>query len=187
MNWLVFALVSWVAFGLEIGLRPLLSPGQGNIAPSFVIPVLVYVALWSPARTALWAGLILGLAADLTSAIDLNPVGAATIVGPHAIAYLLAAQLVVAARGVVIGRSPVTLVTLSVLASLVSGILVVAILTIRGFYDPIVWSPGAQLGFRTLSALYTGLIALALYLILTPLGGAFSFQHAPAARFTRRA
>ncbi len=187
MNWIVFALAAWVAFGLEIGLRPLLSPGQGNIAPSFVIPLLVYVALWSPARTALWAGLVLGLAADLTSAIDLEPVGAATIVGPRAIAYLLAAQLVVAARGVVIGRSPVTLVALSVVASLVAGIVVVAMFTIRGFYDPIVWSPGAQLGFRTLSALYTGVIALAMYLILTPLGGAFSFQHAATTRFARRA
>ncbi|MEZ6244232.1 MAG: hypothetical protein R3B57_14450 [Phycisphaerales bacterium] len=187
MRWIVFALVSWVAFGLEIGLRPLLSPGQGNIAPSFVIPVLVYVALWSPARTALWAGLILGVVTDLTSAVDLNPVGAATVIGPHAIGYLLAAQLVVAARGVVIGRRPVTLVVLSVLAALVAGIVVVALFTIRGFYDPIVWRPGSQLGFRTLSALYTGLTAAAMYLVLTPLAGAFQFQSAPNARFARRA
>lgn len=187
MSWLVFAIVSWLAFGLEIGLRPLLSPGQGNVAPSFVIPVLVYVALWAPARTALWAGLTLGLAADLTSAVDLSPIGAATVVGPHAIGYLLAAQLVIAARAVVIGRRPVTLVVLSILASLVAGIVVVALLTIRGFYDPIVWSPGSQLGFRTLSALYTGLTALAMYLVLTPLAGAFQFQNAPSARFARRA
>ena len=154
MNWIVFALAAWVAFGLEIGLRPLISPGDGSIAPSFVIPLLVYTSLWAPARTALWGALILGLGADLLSNIDLAPSGSATIIGPRAIGYLLAA---------------------------------VSFFTLRSFYDPIVWSPGHQLGVRFFSALYTGVSALAMALVLIPLSSAFQFPHAPGARFARRA
>lgn len=187
MNWIVFALAAWIAFGLEIGLRPLISPGDGAIAPSFVIPLLVYTSLWAPARTALWGALILGLAADLLSTIDLSPSGSATIIGPRAIGYLLAAQLVIASRGVVIGRSPVTLVVLSIAAAFVAGVVAVSFFTLRSFYDPIVWSPGHQLGVRFFSALYTGVSALAMALVLIPLSSAFQFPHAPGARFARRA
>ncbi len=187
MNWIVFALVAWIAFGLEIGLRPLISPGDGSIAPSFVIPILVYISLWAPARTALWGALILGLGADLLSSIDLAPSGSATIIGPRAIGYLLAAQLVIASRGVVIGRSPVTLVVLSIVAAFVAGVVVVAFYTLRSFYDPVVWNPGRQLSVRFFSALYTGLSALGMSLVLIPLGSAFRFPHAPGARFARRA
>ncbi len=186
MNWIVFAVVAWIAFGLEIGLRPLISPGDGSIAPSFVIPLLVYVSLWAPARTALWAALVLGLGADLLSSIDLATSGNATVIGPRAIGYLLGAQLVIASRGVVIGRSPVTLVVLSIAAAFVAGVVVVALFTLRSFYDPVVWSPGRQLGVRFFSALYTGVSALALSLVLIPLGSAFQFPHAPGARFARR-
>lgn len=186
MNWIVFALFAWIAFGLEIGLRPLISPGDGSIAPSFVIPLLVYVSLWAPARTALWAALILGLGADLLSSIDLAPSGNATIIGPRAIGYLLGAQLVIASRGVVIGRSPVTMVVLSIGAAFVAGVVAVALFTLRSFYDPVVWSPGHQLGVRFFSALYTGVSALALSFVLIPLGSAFQFPHAPGARFARR-
>ena len=187
MNWIVFALMAWLAFGFEIGLRPLISPGDGSIAPSLVIPLLVYVALWAPARTALWAALILGLCADLLSSIDLAPTGAAIVIGPRAIGYLVAAQLVIASRGVVIGRSPVTMVVLSVIAAFVAGVVVVSLLTLRSFYDPIVWDPGRQLGVRFFSALYTGVSALAMSLVLIPMGPAFQFPHAPGARFARRA
>ena len=54
MNWIVFLVVSWFAFGLEAGFDALrLAPG--DVAPSFVIPIIVYIALSAPAKHALWA------------------------------------------------------------------------------------------------------------------------------------
>src|SRR5690606_12761983 len=61
VNVLLFAPLAWVALGLEIALPPVLDAGGGGVQPSFLIPLLVFVALHTEPRPALWAGLVLGL------------------------------------------------------------------------------------------------------------------------------
>jgi hypothetical protein len=46
---------------------------------------------------------------------------------------------------------------------------VVALLTIRSAYDPIMWSPKGELLDRLLASLYTGLLALVLSPVLLAL------------------
>lgn len=157
--------VAWLLLGLETGLRPALalgtSGGPGVIAPSFVIPLAVYVAMLAPARAALWACVLLGLALDLTSVVPMASGGPpATLVGPRALGLLALGQFVLAARAIVIRRNPLSLVALSVGGALVAGVVSVALITLRGLYDPIAFRPGSELAAHAGSAVYTGVAAL---------------------------
>lgn len=163
MNWLMFALVAWVAVGLETGLKPALQLGPTPIAPSFLLPLAVTVALFASSSASLWCCLILGLMADLTWTMARTDAGTASLVGPYALGYLLGGQLVLAMRGVMMRRNPLTVGFLSMLAAIVVNVVVVAIVTLHTFYnDPIDWSPTQQLLSRLLAALYTGALGLVL-------------------------
>jgi cell shape-determining protein MreD len=177
VNWLVFAITAWVGFGLETGLKDSLAIGSTGMAPSFVIPLAVYVAMNAPTRHALWAALVIGLVLDLTWAVGLrDQPRAVTIVGPYALGMLLAATLVLQVRGVVNRRNPLTLMILTVLASVACHVVVSAMLGVRAVYDPIAWSPVSQLASRMGMSLYTGVGALAISFVLIPLTPAFAFS-----------
>jgi len=177
VNWFVFAIAAWVAFGLELGGRDVLQIGPGGIAPSFVIPLAVFVALWAPATHTLWACLALGVIADLTWQIPTTDGRAATVLGPYAIGYTLLGVLVVNMRGMVIRRNPITMAFLCVLGSLVAQIVIVALFTIRRLYgDPIAWDAGDELLHRAFASVYTGGVGLILSLALFAGAPLFQFQ-----------
>ncbi|MEO0483458.1 MAG: hypothetical protein AAF138_07510 [Planctomycetota bacterium] len=183
MNWFVFAIASWIAFGLELGARDVLQIGPGGIAPSFVIPLAVFVALWAPATHALWACLALGVLADLTWHLPRTDGGIATILGPYAIGYTLLGALVINMRGMMIRRNPITMAFLCVLGSLVAQIAVVALFTVRRVYgDPIAWDAGDELLTRALASVYTGGVGLIVSLALFAGAPLFQFQQAGGRR-----
>lgn len=160
----MFSLVAWVAVGLETGLKPALQLGPTPIAPSFIVPVAVLIAMFAPSAVALWSCLLLGVLADLTWSIPRTDTGLATLVGPYALGYLLGGQLVLALRGVMVKRNPLTLGFLSGAAAIVVNVVVVAIITLHPFlYDePIHWNPTSQLLARLSAALYTGVLGILL-------------------------
>lgn len=188
MNAAAFALATLVCFALELGLKDVLQLGPRPIAPSFVLPLAVFVAMWAQPIPTLWAALTLGVLVDLTWAIPRTDGGVATILGPHAMGYLLMAWLVLNIRGMVIKRNPLTLAFLTILGGMVAQIVVVAMFTLRSLYgDPIPWNASSELVARGLSAFYSGLTALPLSLPLFALAGLFGFHHAQPRRFgTRR-
>lgn len=169
MNPIVVAIVAWLCFGLELGLRDLLAFGPHGIAPSFVLPLVAFLGLTAPPRSAIWAALFIGIVTDLTWPITRADGGTLTIVGPYALGYTLGCQLVISLRGMVMARNPLTLVVLTILASVVAQILLVAVLAIRSGYDPVAFAPLPQLGARVIGSLMTGATALALSLVLIPL------------------
>jgi cell shape-determining protein MreD len=178
VNWITFLVISWVAFGLELGLRDALRLAPGDIAPSFIVPLIVYIALSAPARHVLWAALVLGVMIDLTWLIPRTDIGAASVLGPHALGAIVAAQLVLAIRGSVIRRHLLTLVILSIAAASVMAIVVVALMTVRdAFGDPIRFSPTSELGSRLLGACYTAGTAAAWALVMQLVDPAFQFQN----------
>ncbi|TVQ63802.1 MAG: hypothetical protein EA378_00730 [Phycisphaerales bacterium] len=182
MNWLVFAIAAWFVLGLEVGLKDIFQLGPTAIAPSFVVPLAVFIALAAPPRQTLWACLILGLGMDLTARVAGSP---SVVVGPYALGFLLMGQLVLAARGLMIRRNPLSLVLLSVLGSIVASIVVVAIYTIRGLvFGPEPFPAGQQLVTRVLAALYTVLTAFGMSLLLLPAAGLFGFPHDQHRRFS---
>ena len=175
MNWYAFALIAWLVLGMELGLKSALALGQTSIAPSFVIPLATFVSLCAQPRQALVACLVLGLGLDLTGATDLAGGGTVTVVGPYALGLALGGQLVLAMRGVMMRQNPLTLVVLAILASMITQVIVVAIMTTRSFYDPIVWDTTAQIVHRTMGSLYTGVAALLMSLVLFPAAPVLGF------------
>lgn len=178
MNWLVFALVTWIMLGLEIGLKSSLRLGDSSIAPSFVAILAVFVATAAPPRTAQWACLLIGALVDLTSPIPrADAASSFTVLGPNALGALLMCQLVLAVRGLLFRRNPLTVAVLAATGFAVWQVVVTAVFTVRDLTgDPVVWVPAGQLGSRMASSLYTGLLALPLSLLLLAVAPLFSFQ-----------
>lgn len=186
MNWFVFALAAWVVFGLELALLPVFDAGSGGVHPSMVIPLLVFVAINAPRRPTLWAAIILGVVMDLLSPMPGADGGTVTIVGPNALGYLLAAHFVLAVRGMLIRRNPLTLVVMSILGALIAQIVVIAIFTVRDIgTNPLIWDAGDQLVGRSFSSLYTGVSALLLSFIFFALAPFFGFHTTVPTRFAR--
>lgn len=188
LNWPLFVLVAWILFGLELGLRPALRLGPTEIAPSFVVPLLVFVALSAPSGVVCWTALALGLVTDLTNIVPTRDGGpSVTIVGPYALGYLLAGQLVLTLRSMMIRRNPFTMAFLAVLATALAEIVVICLFTIRRAYgDPVVWDALHELTMRLGTALVTGLTGLVLALLLNPLGQALGLHAPQQRRFARR-
>lgn len=194
MNWLPLAIAAWVLFGLDLGVADLIQQRAGGAAmqPSFIMPLAVFVALGAPHTHAVWTCLFLGLLVDLTRPRYVGATHAdLVVIGPHALGYLLAAQLVLTLRSVVIRRNPLTMGVLSALASLVCGLVVATAFTVRSLFgDPVEWDTWRELLGLAGSSLYTGLVAVPLGWILIRLSPAFGLnlghRHIPSRAYERR-
>jgi len=186
MNWAVFAIAAWLLFGAELGVRSALGPTW--MAPSFVFPLLVFVALFTQPLTVYWAALTLGLVTDLTNLVEVTEGGGRlVIIGPYALGYLVAGQLVLTLRGVMIQRNPLTMAFLAIMASVVAHVVVVAFMTAHKVYgEPLAWSAGTELVRRLGVSVATGVSAFALSLVLFPLSAALGVQGGQPRRFARR-
>jgi rod shape-determining protein MreD len=186
VNWFVFAFISWIAFGIERALLVYFDAGSGGVMPSVVIPLVVFVALHAPRTHTIWAAIVLGVVSDLLSPMVHVDGGASTVLGPHALGYLLVCQFVFAIRGMVIRRNPLTLIFLSLVGALIAQILIVAIFTLRGFIDDdLFWRAGPELIQRLLSAVYTMLGAIVLSFVFFALEPVFGFHSAVPTRYAR--
>lgn len=187
MNLFLLAILAWIALGLEMALSPVLDAGASGVRPSFLIPLVVFVALHAEERPTYWVALILGLLIDLIGPAALVDGGAVTIPGPHALGFLLAAQMTLSLRGMVIRRNPLTLVVLSVIAAAACSLVAIALMTLRSLIDPsTAWRGSGELVPGLLSAVYTGVVALVLSFPLFALSPFFGFPNLHAARFARR-
>jgi hypothetical protein len=182
MNIMLVTVLAWLALGLEMGLKATLGVQLGSVvaAPSFVLPLAVFITLCAPAAQASWACIALGLFLDLTSPLAL-PGDALVVIGPHAIGYFVACQLVLALRGLVIRRHPLAVVVLSIVAAGVMQIVVTAVLTLRSVLidHAMIWSAKHEIMERLASALVTGGTALVVAIVLAPMAPLLGL---PAAR-----
>lgn len=161
MNWVVFAVVAWVLFGCEIGLRDALQLGDSSIAPSFVMPLLVFVALWARPGASLVAALLIGVTLDLIHTWPTERGQDIVIVGPWAFGCMLAAYTTLNLRTMMFRKSIVTIAILSVIGAAIAQIFGLALLTVRSSYDDILLpSAAAELWPRLASSVYTGVTAL---------------------------
>src|SRR5204863_9644703 len=103
--------------------------------------------------------------------------------GPHALGLLIAGHFVLLIRGLLIRRNPLTMVAVSIPAAAIMHIVVVTFFTIRQPYSPLPnFGPASELGGRLLGALLTSGSALALSVILLPLGPSLGLHHPHARR-----
>ncbi len=186
MRWTAVVLFGYVFVGLDLGLKPALAmgPPTRNIAPGFLMPFCVFIAVFAPAVPALWTALAFGAVVDLATAWA--PTGL-VILGPNALGYMAAAYLVLTMRGVMIRRNPLSIMLLSILGMTMAQIVVVAFMTIRSWSDhTLEWHAVDQLLHRLLCSLYTGLTGLLVGLVMVPLSTLFSFPDSQGRRFGRR-
>lgn len=174
MSWVLFTILAWCILGLELALRDLLQIGPNGIAPSFVLPLMVFVALWAPERIAIGSAFCLGLLVDLTGPVIVDGVTQA-VVGPHALGYMLGAALVVNIRGSMMRRNPVTLMVMTIFAGIASTIVVVLVHSLRDLYDPFAWRPSSELLVGLASSLYSAATAALLSVVLFALLPVFGF------------
>ncbi len=188
MNSLALIVVTWIFFGAEFGLRDALRLGSTPIAPSFVFVLLSFIAITAKPHLVLWSALAMGLVTDLCSAVELNNFAPpATIVGPHALGYLLAAQLIVTMRALLMRANPPTLGFTAAVGYAVAQTVVVAIFTLRYWLgQPFDWHPTTEMLQRLASAGYTGVIGFALSFVLLPLAPILGIQSPQQRQFSRR-
>ena len=172
------AVLGWLVLGLEAGTKGVLSfpVGPASASPSFMIPLMVFICICASPQHALWSALFLGLGVDLAWQY---PAAAEpmTVLGPNALGFVLAAQFILAVRGLVIRRNPLTVAAVSIPAAAIVHIVIVAILTVRQSWDTTLsWAPTSQLAARMLSALLTGGSGLLLGVLLMPLAPALGMN-----------
>jgi hypothetical protein len=184
---LTFIVAAWLLLGLDQGFTGALELGQTGVRPILVFSLVVLVSLWAPPMTALSAALVLGLFKDLLSPIStMDGRSTAIAAGPYALGFLLAAQFILAMRGLMNKRNPLTFAGLAMAGCLIAQAVVVAILSTRSIYDPLLaWKSSEELVTRVWVSVYTGVAGLALAMALIPLAPAFGFQTGTHRRFAR--
>lgn len=182
MRWAVVAVFAYFLLGIELVLPGLLRLGPTIVAPSFVVPFVVFVAMFAPPTRAYWLALVMGLCVDLLTPWE----GRTVVPGPHALGLLIAAFLIVTIRSS-LNRNTLSLIVFSIIAAALSHLVLVGLMTVRARYTvPTVWDGSEQLVQRLLASLYTGGSAAVLGLALFPCQGLFRFSE-PYARRMRSA
>lgn len=178
MRWPVFVIFVLIALVLETSMSRVLM--IGSISPSFLVPLVVFVALSAPRRMALWSAWLVGLLADqfyfmLTPGGPMLP-----HVGPHALGYLFGAYLIVLLRTMVFRQRVVTLAVMALMATFASQLVVIALSVIRSWYPDggFLWTNTTafnELGRSLLMAVYTGILALPVGWVLVQLSPLWAF------------
>ena len=182
MRWIVFLVAALLALSMDSSLMRIFAIGKAH--PQ-VTPVLaIFVLLGAPRLTGMWAALLLGVLLDLCSPIADTAGGVHYLLGPHALGFLFAANVVQPLRTMVIRRNPLTIGVLSAIFSFAAALVVVAFMVVRSWYgEPLVIFDGSaapsELLRALLRALYTGILAVPLGWILNRTAGLWGFQQPP--------
>ncbi len=182
MNWTVFAIFAYLFVAMQQGLAGLfLIPlGGGQILPRFELVLVVFVALFAPMRTVLFAWAIVGVLIDLVSTTATG----ATLIGPHAIAYLAGGIVVLQLRTMVLRTHPLSHAFGVFCSALAVALVLVAIYSIRD------WSYGGEADYpatadlihRVLGGVYTAALAMVITWPLVRIIPVFGLQLSRTAR-----
>ena len=192
MRWLVFLIFAITAIVLELSFRHVLAlRSLGGVSPSFIAPLVVFVALCASRRSALWACLLLGLLLDMLTQL---PYGKeiAYVPGPHALGYVFGGYLVLQIRAMVFRGRVLTLALLTLALVVAVSIVVVAIYSIRSWYpDSATIYPTKPSALRAMLrqigvGIYSALMAIPVGWILLQTLPLWSFATAGQASRVRR-
>lgn len=176
MRWWVFALFVFASLVLDMSMLSELRVGE--LRPSAMAVVALFVALWAPKMSALWACLIVGAVVDLSS--PMRPAGAEPIhlLGPNVLGYAFACALMLQIRGIVMRRQVFAIAVLACVFLIAASVVVTAILTVRSWFTPefAQLAPTRDLLRRLGSAAYTGVLALPLGWVLLRTAAWWGFQ-----------
>lgn len=163
MNLGVFIAALFVCVALDSSLMPVIS--IAGVSPSITATLVVFVALFAPRSTALWAGLAAGLLLDLTTPAAAAGDRSLVVPGPFAIGFVFGTQLVLLLRSMVFRRNPIAVGLLTTPFLIAVSLVWMAIWLLRSF-DPdsiLPWAEG-RAGTEFLSrlgwALQSGVVGI---------------------------
>jgi rod shape-determining protein MreD len=161
MNPLVVCVAAWIGVGMDVGLRDAFQLGHNDIAPRFTLILVAFVSAWARRTHLMWFGVLLGIVIDLLTNVALTNGDTATVIGPHALGYLAAAYTAYILRAWMYRKHALAIAFLSAASALVGAVITLAILKVRAMYDPVLIGPASvELGVRSATALYTGIVAV---------------------------
>lgn len=131
MNVWVFVVALALCLGLDTAFLDLIA--VGGVHPSATATLMVFVALFAPRSTALWAALAAGLVMDLLSPVAVADGRPLHLPGPFALGFVFGTQLVLLLRSMVFRRNPVAVGLLTLPYLLAVSLAYVALWSIRGF------------------------------------------------------
>lgn len=135
MRWSVFLVFAYIALALETGIRSRLGPpSMGGISPSFVALLVVFISLFAPRLTALWAVWLLGLLMDLSAPFPMASAGSVFLIGPYALGYVFGCVLILQLRALVFRKRLLTFALLTFVCLLAASLVAVGLLALRSWY-----------------------------------------------------
>ncbi|MBI1368913.1 MAG: hypothetical protein GC162_09705 [Planctomycetes bacterium] len=190
MRWWVFAIFAYLLLGIEVSVSDVLSiPTKfGPVVPHFMLILAVFVGLAAPTGVVLASSLIIGGLIDLTTTWPLPGDHGLTLLGPHALAYLVGGYVLLQVRPMLFREHPLTVAAMMLVAGVAVELIVVAVFTIRAWYEPLAgWSATSELVIRAIGLFYSAFVGFILAIPLcrlTPLFG-FTSIKPPGARARR--
>ena len=165
MRWAAYAILVYVAIGIQIGVADFARVGGSGARPDLVLLAVIFIAVNAPRDQALLGAFGIGLIADL---VTVGPLGL------YALAYSLVGMFVVSTQELVYKAHPVTHFALGLAGGLIAGAMVLIHGWVRG--------PSVSVTGVLGSALYTALLAPVVLGLLHLVRGAFAFQSRRRAR-----
>lgn len=187
MRWPTLAFFAYILLGLEQGLAVALAqPGHYSASPGLLLILAVFIGLSAPASMALWSALVLGVLYDLAHPIMISEVHGMTdavIVGPGAIAFLLATLVLLKSRGLVYRGSLWSILIFTFVAGIfvhLSIVLIFALRSLSFLFMPgeqiIGWSWSGELVNRFISLICTTTLAFPIGWVLLRCVTLFGFE-----------
>ncbi len=180
MRWTVFAIMVYLAFAAQEGLRTLLV--VGHTSPNFLLVMFVFVAMHAPRLIVAWAAVAVGLVADLQPLPQADQLADVAVIGPGCLGYLAAGFVVIHLRVMVFRESTMATAALVVASGLFFHLIVVALLTMRGLAWPLGepirgWNAADQLVHRFLEVMYSAVWAVPIAAGLLKIEWLWGFPH----------
>lgn len=177
MNWIAFAIAAWIACGLEYGLADAFRLGDTPVAPSFLLILGVFVCLWGSPSATLISCLVVGLLLDFIYQQQIQDAEQfVTIIGPNALGLLLGGYAVLNMRALMFRRNALALGFLTIVAGGLMHIVAWALLYLRTVWsEPVLGAVAGELGYRLAGAVYSGVAALLVGVILGAVRPVFGF------------
>jgi cell shape-determining protein MreD len=180
MRWIFFLIVTYLTLSIQSGLSSLFVINN-DVLPNLLLILGVFVSVYAPQTTTLWAMLLLGVLTDLMYPIQgAGPVGDFVLVGPNAVGFVVGGWAALQLRGIFRRSIPGIVATVLVVCFFVE-LAVVAAMTVRGLPWPVAqplegWSAADELVRRFWCMLYTTALSIPVIYLLGGMQRLFHFD-----------
>ena len=147
MNWLTFAILSYLGFALQVLLMPFCDM-IGFHEPIVLLVLLVFIGLQAPPIHVAWGAIVLGVLTDIL--MQQHEIG---LIGPWAIGFLAAGYAMIQLRNLLFRDSMFTIGIMTLIAGIFALLVATMLQAFRGL--PIFGNDAVE-GFKAADQLFRG-------------------------------